>query len=266
MILNNTLGIAFIHIPKCAGSSVKDQLRVLDETEGRYERSQPHPVHHRVHRAHLPLWLMEELYPEDFKALERCACFAVLRDPQARFASALAQRIEQFGKRDPFSLNARELQHEIDTVMAFLSANPSSPQLEFCHFIPQIDFVDLRGTRFVSHLYRLEDVPALMRDIGERANRSFVTGVKANQKLDMRFKGLKAPVYAANTLLKSVLPGQAYAGLKTRATALLARKGKGPVWEMLHAPEVRDFVAHHYRADFDLLKTVPIRPKGAGSV
>ncbi len=238
---------------------------MLDETGGRFERSQPDDRFGRVHRAHLPLWLLEDLYPEDFAALQGFDCFAVLRDPRARFASALAQRIEQFGKQDPFALSPSDLRREVDTVIAFLEAEPDSPALEFCHFIRQRDFVELRGTRMVTHLYRLEDVARLMAEIGARTGHSLVGAGRANRKLDFRMRGLKAPVMAANTVLRKVLPPAVHSALKTRATGLFAREGsKGRVWdEVLSAPDIEAFVAEHYRDDMALVDSVPLRNAAA---
>lgn len=261
MILNYTHRIAFLHIPKCAGSSVKDQLRVLDETGGRFERAEPHPRFGRVHRAHLPLWLLRELYPDDFTAVTESASFAVLRDPVPRFASALAQRIEQFGKTDPFALPEDALRREVETVVTHLTDHPDSPVLEFCHFLRQRDFVDLEGRRVVSHLYRLEDVPALLAEISARSGQSVLAHAKSNEKLDFRLQGLKAPVLAVNAALRRMLPAAAHAALKERAKGLITRKGsKGPVWtQVLQRPEIRAFIDSYYREDAALLASVPAR-------
>ena len=84
----------------------------------------------------------------------------------------------------------------------------------------------------------------------------FVTG-RANQKLDFRHHRLKAPAYAANRVLRSVLPTGVYAAVKQRATGLLARQGKSPVWQdALASSEVHAFVETHYAADRALFETV----------
>ncbi len=260
MILNHTFQFAFVHIPKCAGSSVKEQLRPLDEADGRYERAQPHPEYGRVHRAHLPLWLHAELYPDDFAALQTYTTYAVLRDPFARFGSALAQRLEQFFKIDPFALSESELRREIDTVVTFLQENPKSPQLEFCHFLPQVDFVDYADQRFVTELYRLQDVPVLMADIGARTGHSFLDHARANQKHNFKSPAIKSLAMRANALAKSVLPASAHAALKNRVADTLTQSGKGQVWsDVLASQMVQDFVQTYYRADIDLLDAAPHR-------
>lgn len=249
-----------MHIPKCAGSSVKDQLRAIDETGGRYERTEPHARFGRVHRAHLPLWLLKELYPEDFDMVCQSDVFAVLRDPQARFASALAQRIEQFGKRDPFVLSARELQAEIDTVIDFLTRHPNDPRLEFCHFMRQCAFTHFDGQQIATRLYRLEDVAALLSEIGALTGQNLSADAKSNQKIAFRVPALKAPALAVNALLRQVLPGNMHTVLKERAKQMLGRRDKGEVWaETLGTPDVRAFVQDHYRADAVLLAEVPVR-------
>lgn len=254
MILNYSHHIAFMHIPKCAGSSVKDQLRAIDETGGRFERAEPHPRFGRVHRAHLPLWLLAELYPDDFAVVRQSDVFAVLRDPQARFASSLAQRIEQFGKRDPFALSAGEVRAEVDTVIDFLTQSPDDPRLEFCHFIRQRDFTHLNETQIATHLYLLEDVAALMADIGARTGQVIRPDARSNQKVAFRTPMLKAPVLAVNALLRQILPVGVHTALKETGKGLLGRKGKGAVWaKTLDAPDIRAFVADHYRADAALV-------------
>ena len=130
MILNQEYNLAYVHIPKCAGSTVKSQLRPIDQTQGRFERIEPHPVYGSLHTAHLPLWLLRALYPDDYEALRGCDAYTVVRDPFDRFQSALAQRIRQFHDRDPFELTPTELRKEINAVVRFLSDNPNDPRLE----------------------------------------------------------------------------------------------------------------------------------------
>lgn len=231
---------------------VKSQLLPIDQTDGRFERIEPHPVYGKLHTAHLPLWLLQELYPDDFEALKKCAAYTVVRDPFDRFQSALAQRIKQFHDHDPFELSSAELRTEVDDVISFLTDNPSDPRLEFVHFLRQSAFTHLDGERLVRHIYRLDSVDQLLKALEPETGLKFVYSLKANQKMNFRVKALRDPLYAANTWVKQRLPAALYSPLKEAASAVLTKSPNDFSRAILDIDGVQAFIRTHYKDDFDL--------------
>lgn len=252
MILNQEYNLAYVHIPKCAGSTVKSQLRPIDQTQGRFERIEPHPVYGSLHTAHLPLWLLRALYPDDYEALRGCDAYTVVRDPFDRFQSALAQRIRQFHDRDPFELTPTELRKEINAVVRFLSDNPNDPRLEYMHFLRQTDFIYLDGTAVVRHIYKLDSVDLMLRALEPKTGLNFVYTHKANQKMNFRIKALRKPAYAANIWIKKELPMALYSRLKGVATAVLTGSPGDFSATVLDTEGVRPFIRSYYKDDFAL--------------
>lgn len=252
MILNTTKNFAYVHIPKCAGSMVKSQLAPLKETGNRYEQTPLHADYGKIHTAHLPLWLVQQMYPDDFKALQEATSYTVVRDPFDRFQSALAQRLKQFHDVDPFTLSADELHREIDTVIRFLQDNPENPTLEFVHFLPQRAFTHLEGRQIVKNIYRLEAVDNMLRAMTPQTGLQFVYALKANQKMNFRLKMLRTPAYAANTLIKTLLPTALYRPLKDAASAVLTKSPTRFSETILSNPTYSSFIKAHYKDDFEL--------------
>src|SRR6185503_15431882 len=139
MVICDGLQLAFIHIPKCAGTSIRRALAPFDST--RLDGYFDFPDGGRQHLHHLPLAVVKRHLPEIFTRIERYESYAVLREPRERFASALLQYLRSFrglrpGRGDPglFQAQGRELCRR-------LAASDAAREPELMHFIPQRDFV-----------------------------------------------------------------------------------------------------------------------------
>jgi hypothetical protein len=161
MIIDDVHRVAFIHIPKCGGTSVGHQFRPLDSYEGRFRRPGTHPRLGPIHYSHIPLSFLRDEYPDEFEKVATYHAFAVLRDPHARFASAVCQRLEEFGGLAPLEITTDIATREARAVMDWLRARDRFCDLEYIHFSRQTDYVRLNGRQIVGHLYPLEDLSGL---------------------------------------------------------------------------------------------------------
>jgi len=88
----------FAHVPKCAGSAVEDYLTARFGPvafSDRNYRSQPPPSRwNKSSPQHLPAAALERLFPPGFFTL----CFAVVREPAARLASAFQVQRDVIGR------------------------------------------------------------------------------------------------------------------------------------------------------------------------
>jgi hypothetical protein len=142
-------GMAFIHIPKTAGTSVADAL---------YGRTTGHLTWAELHRAD----------PEGFA---RWLTFAIVRDPVDRFLSAYDYLVRGAPAETNRAFRRRFLQRGCSAA-AFIDAELRPPWrraqiLKWVHFRPQREFVvDTTGTLMVRRLIpfdRFDDVlPALL--------------------------------------------------------------------------------------------------------
>jgi len=256
MIISDRHRFAFVHIPKCAGMSLRTALSRYDDTAGRYDRRlDDHPAYGRLDYTHLPLDLLAEIEPDDYGRLVRYAAFAVVRDPMERFQSALNQRAKMYLGTELSRLETAELHAEIDRAIAYLAEEPRVPAPEHVHFTRQAAFIRHGGRQVVEHVFALERlgdlVAALERVIGAplgevgRINRTWV----------FRHPALREPVRIAGWLARSLLPTSTAERLRVAARATLLEPLDHRLLPAFGAQGVRDFVDGHYAEDKALHRT-----------
>ena len=91
MIINRQHDFGFVHIAKCAGSTIRQQLRGIDDAQGRFYRSIEHPVLGWINGNHIPLSVLQEHFPQDLAALRAVRSYTLTRDPMDRFISGVSQ-------------------------------------------------------------------------------------------------------------------------------------------------------------------------------
>jgi hypothetical protein len=186
MIINDTHRFAFVHIPKCAGTSVRKQLEAFDKYEGAFDAKVLHPALGSVHLAHLPLDVLREHYPEAFDEISRYRSFAVLRDPKDRFISAIRQRLREFrGVPDTLVTND-VIMREADEVLNFLYRCPDTLELEYVHFMKQCSFVYLGRSRIIETLCTVDDLSPLARFVQENMGIQFDLNSEHNVSKNLR--------------------------------------------------------------------------------
>jgi hypothetical protein len=190
MIICDTHQFAFIHIPKCAGTSVRRALRSLDTTGEAFFRIVDHPVMGPVHLAHLTLADLEEHYPETFDKLLRYQSMAIVRDPLERFYSAVFQHLREFKHVPQSAFSAALVEQHAEAIVAHFEGAPSRFDLEYVHFNRQSDFIELKGQRIVRDIFAV----TRMADAAMHLHR--LTGVeigddRRNPTTELRFAALR---------------------------------------------------------------------------
>ena len=171
MIISDKHKFVFIHIPKCAGTSIRSQLQNFDDTGGAYtSKVALHGQLGLLDYVHIPLSIIREYFPAEYERLLAYQSFAVIRDPFERFPSSLAQHIRMYKKEDLRRLKDKDLEKEIDEVINYLSDVDINTDPTFIHFEKQISFVDLDNEPVVKNVYRIDDIGLLLSDIGQLVN------------------------------------------------------------------------------------------------
>lgn len=176
MIISHTHRFAFVHIPKCAGTTIRKQLQPFDSLGGKFtKRVDKHPVLQNLDYVHIPLFTLREYFPAEFNAVQSYYSFAVMRNPINRFASSLYQRLDMYSDVPARRMSARAIRYAIDEAIEFLSNQASEPHLlppEFIHFQRQVDYIMLDNCTVIGNIYRIDDVDKLLNDLTVRIGES----------------------------------------------------------------------------------------------
>ncbi|UWQ23177.1 sulfotransferase family protein [Jannaschia sp. W003] len=265
MIICPTQGFVFVHIPKCAGSSVRSQVRRCDADHVSMGDVAAHPSLGRIDYGHVPLGALRAHFPDEYAAVRDLTAFAVLRDPLARFGSALRQVLWRYEGRPMTAIPPAELRETtlrmLDDVAADLervAGDPHAvPSRKLVFFARQEGFVSDLGLeghpRLVDHALPMELVPDLIDHLARRSGVALDPGARANQNVDLKVRALGGPAYAINSMLRRMLPERMHARVKAAAIGMLSSgRSAADASGVLDLPEVRDFVDQHYAADVAL--------------
>lgn len=276
MIISDRHRFAFVHIPKCAGTSVRGQLQHLDDRDGYYTgRVDRHPTLGLLDYVHIPLFTLRDHFRSEFEKVGGYWSFSVVRDPFDRFPSAISQRLKKYGggaiQNQTTEKIKAEIQHSIDCLLRQPRHQYQLPA-EYIHFQKQVDYVYLDGVQIADSLYLVDEVDRLLQDLSARtgldslvredgseprvANRSIVYRNEAVRRLVDTTRPFARMIYRA-------VPRSAQQRLK--AMVYVPRNSR---LEPLFSSEyVTDFIKDYYREDlvlFDDIRETRIKKRAAG--
>lgn len=264
MIIDERHQIAFVHIPKCAGTTVRGLLQEFDRNEGAFsDKVAPHPELGLIDYVHIPLFILDKHFPKEFESVKSFWSFAVVRDPYSRFASSVAQRIKMYSGRSLRAMNRSDLKKEIDCCINFLEANGGHGKLlppSFIHFQRQCDFLFLNSELIVKNVYPANDVKSLIEVL--RSKIAFedqrvdqVVDYKLNESFSYRNDFLRIvfskllPLYIK---FSRFLPGK----LVKRVKAFVYVSNAERMHDAFYDKKVIDFINKYYSADITLYEKV----------
>jgi len=247
----------FVHIPKCGGMSIRLKLKEISAQGDIYfgEKRQFDGIG-CVDLVHVPLRTLCDHMPELFEKLMRYHSFAVVRDPMDRFRSAMYQRLRNFKNIDVVAGQPFSMRDECTEVIEALNRCDSQLPPPFIFFQRQIDFVQMDGIQLVKHLYTLETLDAMMREMGRRVGVGDATIGQYNRSLGLRSSRTHRVVQVLNTAAKSVLPYRAYNRLRAATVPIVTKRLTPPLTEEAVGKEAFDFLTRHYAADQALYNRV----------
>ena len=252
MIICDDRQFAFIHIPKCAGSSVRRALRPLDTSSEAFFRIADHPVMGPVHLAHLTLANLAEFYPETFEKLARYRSMAIVRDPLDRFTSAVFQRLREF-RHVPQSAITRELfQTDAEVVISNLQSAPARIDLQYVHFNRQCDFIEFDGNILIGNLFALERMPEAADFIRQHTGIE-IDEYRRNPTTELRFAAVRPMQRLFRDRYAKLVSAERRAHIREAMTRAgfysEVPKNKfvepgGPIDRFVHDYYARDFAIH----------------------
>lgn len=146
MIISQKHQTVFIHIPKCAGTSVRNMLSDADPDANRLWGWRWMERHQRYgDSAHTPLI---DLMPPHMEKVRNLSTFTLTRHPVKRFFSAVAQHLSQHPYRKPKTPS--EILDELTSTN--IRYDPA-----YIHFCPQHFFIYIGRKRHIDHIFSMEE-------------------------------------------------------------------------------------------------------------
>lgn len=264
MLINDTHRFAFVHIPKCAGTTVRNAMAPYDEHRGRfYDRAvADHSALGMLDHHHIPLSVLQDHFPEDFAKLRTYRSFAILRDPYSRFPSSLHERFVQRDRRPLSERDKGEVAREVDKVLALLARHPSNePILDptLIHFSRQRDYIMLGDEQIVSRPYVIAHVDQMLGEISDLVGEQVRPEESKNRRLVYRNRAIEKLQLAVTRPIEQILPRRiwkpAFKPIKAafQATGIL-QAGGNPLSTLENADDIRAFVTDFYAEDIALYR------------
>lgn len=146
MIISTTYELAFLHIPKCAGTSIRSMIASADPDRFQQWGWNWLPRHQRYgDTAHMPLI---DLAPNLLDQVRRFRAITVVRDPLDRFYSSVEQHFSQHKYR------ARK---SVEEFVFELSSTNIRYDPAYVHFCPQHYFIWIGQRNHIDDILRFED-------------------------------------------------------------------------------------------------------------
>lgn len=270
MIVSDTYRFAFIHIPKCAGTTVRAALEQFDERHEVMTRGlDAHPSRPFTYAPapgapfadfhHLTLAQLQRWFPAELARIAESQSFAVIREPHERLISSLSQRLKQFHGLAVEDLPPSRIASALDETLAQLDgllADRSDLPFDFVHFQPQADYILLDGSRVVEQLFGMNQMAQFQAAIAAHfAPHDIAIApfhlIRENTSKTHRFKALHRMMTASEGLTrtaKAMLPKS----LKKQLRGALYRERGDALRDLAQSHAVRGFVARHYARDLEL--------------
>lgn len=253
MIILPNHKLAFIHIPKCGGTSIRTQITKIDSDHLSFGEVEDHAGMGLVDMGHIQLSRLEKHMPDTYRQVLEAEAFSVVRDPLTRFGSSLRQTIWRYEQKPMTLIEPNVLKEKTRSIIAEVTKEIDSPSHQFIFFARQKDFVFNGNEQVVKAVYPLENLADLLGTIATKTSTKINEDARSNQNVDLKVKSLGNLAYKTNDVLRRLLPDSLHAPIKNTATKLLAKKGSAAESTgLLDMPEVKEFVAEFYAEDNEI--------------
>jgi hypothetical protein len=265
MIIDDKHRVIFQHIPKCGGTSVREQLKEVDSYDGQFYGRVTHETLGSIDLAHLPLHYFRTCYPDQFAKFATYESFAIVRDPYARFVSATFERLAVFRGIRQTAATPSLAMGEAEASIAWLRERDRFCDAGYIHFARQTDFISLDGRAIIGNLHTLEDMAGLGEGLSRLTGLNFDPETRKNtnyaspNKL-MSVLHVARPVYRKLTTLEQ----------RESVLKILHRwKIQSPdkiYLEFTKTPAIRTFIEDYYSDDIALYNSVQAATRATQSV
>lgn len=272
MIISDRYQFAFVHIPKCAGTTLRHALAPFDEVADRYHDKAvtEHPMLGPLDYPHIPLAVLAEHFAEDFSRLDHYRSFALVRDPFQRFPSSLHERLIQRDRKPLDKLNKAEIAREVDAVLEKLSRHTGERPITdpaFIHFSRQKDYIFLDRQQVVKTIRTVDEVADVLSEISMLVGWSIRPEESKNRRLYHAYPVVDSMQMAIARPIEKALPRRVWKPVFKQLKAVfvaagLLRHAGNPLAELPNAGEIDAFITEFYADDIHLFEKANAARRG----
>lgn len=257
MIISDKHRFVFVHVPKCAGTSVRKALAPYDDYHGWFnDRIDNHCKFGELDFVHLPLEIMQTVLPKEYKKVVSYDAFAFIRDPESRFQSAFAQYVKVHRKIELAQMENKEINREVSNIINILNSSEFLIKPELIHFMRQECFLKDQSGYHVENIYPLTEVDRFLADISKKIGDNITLDINQNRTLVMKAPFLRRPAMYASHGIKRILPTSSFNIVRQAARHLLMRPVGGEIIKTFQQPSIREFIHAYYESDFRLYENI----------
>lgn len=159
MIVSHARRFIFFHNPKCAGTSFREALAPWHDDPFSFWGIFDSPYfRNRIDHTHLRLWELAAQFPHLFDCATDYNSLIFVRDPRARFLSAMNEHFKKFQPHIP--LETLDAERRIALAETFLREGLNIARIttdwRFVHFSPQAWFIRFAGRTVPRHIVPMD--------------------------------------------------------------------------------------------------------------
>lgn len=256
MLLSSELNFAFVHVPKCGGTSLRESFRNMPGLHNPLAAARA-AIPFETDPNHVQLCVLRDHAPDLLARIGACSSYALLRDPVARFPSAVAQHCKMFHGVEAGALSASDLGEVTRAAIAYLRTEDPVRDRRYIHFERQVRFTHLDGRQVVTRLYRLDAQAALIEDVAATTGYRAPSLNESNASVGFRNAALQRIRMGVPRPLKRLARDHMPLAGKRAIDRLFFRPSLTDTrLEAILTPETRTFIAEFYAEDFAAFRAI----------
>lgn len=254
MIINDEYKFAFVHIPKCAGTTVRMSLEKYDSLGGKYSSVNSLDTSvGLVDMAHIPLGRLRELHLNDYNKIKNYTSFAIMRDPSSRFPSSLYQHLSMYSAKPVREMCRQEFVTSLEKIIKLLDNRDTYLEHELIHFQRQKDYIYDGDEKIVSNVYMPQDINKMFKDLTSLTGNTIMQHQQVGEGFVYRDGWESKVAIVLNKVYADLLKGVAPQYLVKYLKSKLMQKPANAYSDIFNSNTVQSFIQDYYKSDYELI-------------